>query len=243
MASDSLLTVIDQSHNIDHVEWGKSKIIPVPKLKACISYWGFAGEYYYTKPSNKWGWQTYEWLKKKALNPDFNTLEEFCIDLQNGLRYELDKIKIDPIFKGIGLHIGGIERINDYLIPELFLLSNYTDPSYTQVGDLRLSRESYHTIYRHDPSPEHRNIDFRLKVSEFFRQNRLLIYNNGDPVSFGPISSSIREVLYQNELYLKPFDQLRDLVSFAMRPIEVVSRLQGDFYKEEHRKVGGRAHV
>ena len=43
VATDSMLTAVDQAGGHIYLEWQQSKIISVPKLNACISYWGLAG--------------------------------------------------------------------------------------------------------------------------------------------------------------------------------------------------------
>ena len=45
VAPDSMLSIVNKDGSNFYLEWQKSKIIPIPKLKACISYWGFAGAF------------------------------------------------------------------------------------------------------------------------------------------------------------------------------------------------------
>jgi hypothetical protein len=42
VATDSLLAAVGPNDNFIPLEWQQPKIVCVPKLRACISYWGFA---------------------------------------------------------------------------------------------------------------------------------------------------------------------------------------------------------
>src|SRR5690606_29069042 len=105
VATDSMLTAVDQKGGHVYLEWQKSKIIPVPKLKACISYWGLAGSLKKAPKTNEtpeWLWQTYEWIKKESENPKYQNLEDFSKDIQEKLDKQLRKLTFNKeLDKGI----------------------------------------------------------------------------------------------------------------------------------------------
>ena len=248
VATDSLLAVVDPKGENIHLEWEKSKIIPVPKLRGCISYWGFAGvlkKIPKRKESPDWSWNTYDWLKSQSENPKFSNIEDFSNYIRENLDNQLCKLNnIKAIHKGIGLHITGIEKIDGYAIPELFLVSNFLNPSYQQVGELRLSRNTFHTINKVPPSTDHNKKEFRFKVKDFLNQGMLISYNNGDPIMFNMVSSTISagfQIAAQRNV-LKKINSVKEIVPIAKRPIEIISLIQKDFYRLEHRSVGGKIH-
>ncbi len=248
VAADSMLTAIDTSGRHIYLEWQKSKIVPIPKLKACISYWGIAGALKKIHKPNEepeWIWQTYEWLRKESENPKYQNLEDFSKDIKEKLDKQLNQLSFQKdIDKGIGLHIAGLEKVDDYTIPELFLISNYTDPTYQNIGELGLSRNTFHTIAKVPPSPDHYKKEFRFAVKEFLSKGGLITYNNGDPIMFNMVSSTI-SYGFQIALHrkvLKTINSVQETVPIVKRPIEIISEIQRDFYKQDKRMVGGKIH-
>lgn len=248
VATDSMLTAVDQKGGHVYLEWQQSKIIPVPKLKACISYWGLAGaleKVPKTHETPDWLWQTYDWLKKESENPKHQNLEDFSKDIQEKLDKQLRKLTFKKeLDKGIGLHIAGLERIDDYAIPELFLVCNYTNPSYQQVGELGISRNTFHTIAKVPPSVDHNKKEFRFAVKDYLSKGGLISYNNGDPIMFNMVSSTISYGFHiaSDRKVLKKVNTIQDTVPIVKRPIEIISAIQKDFYKQDKRLVGGKIH-
>ena len=113
-------------------------------------------------------------------------MEEFAKDLCERLDTETSR-KLRVGKQGIGLHVIGIEEINGYKIPELFLISNFKDTFYTDIGDLKCSRHTYHTIANVDPAQNHQQFEYRKEVNRFLNETGFIIYNNGDPIMFNPI--------------------------------------------------------
>ncbi|TSA37102.1 MAG: hypothetical protein D4R64_06200 [Porphyromonadaceae bacterium] len=248
VATDSMLTALDHSGGNVYLEWQQAKIISVPKLNACISYWGFAGTLKKVpKPDQKaeWLWLTYDWLKKQSENPKYKTLEDFSKDIREGLDKEFNKLSFNkPTDKGIGLHIAGLEKIDGYIIPELFLVCNFTDPSYQKVESLGISRNTFHTIANVPATLDHNKKEFRIKVKEFLSKGGLISYNNGDPVMFNMVSSTISygfQIATQRKV-LKQINSVQDTIPIVKRPIEIISTIQKDFYKPDKRMVGGKIH-
>lgn len=238
-ASDSLITQINADGSIEYIKWKQSKIIPINKLRAAVNYWGLA----------QYGsWSTYGWLREKAESASqFSSLEKFAQCLLRDLESQLSKLAFNnPQQAGIGIHLAGYELVHNCWIPELFLCSNYTDPSYSIVGRLCLTRETYHwvTQTKEKPKPEHRNFAYRKVVHDYLINGGILTFHNGDP-----------EMFYQSlHAYYKLIDVLKQrgnlididnidlLSSIVKRPIEIVSQFQHDFCRPQTRRVGGRIH-
>lgn len=248
VATDSMLTAVDQSGGHIYLEWEQSKIISVPKLNACISYWGLAGALKKIPKANQpteWLWQTYEWLKKESENPKQNNLDDFSKNIQEKLDKQLSKLNFRKATdKGIGLHIAGLEKIDGYVIPELFLVCNFADPSYQQVGELGISRNTFHTIAKVPPTPDHSKKEFRFAVKDYLSKGGIISYNNGDPIMFNMVSSTISygfQIAAQRKV-LKTINSVQETVPIVKRPIEIISEIQKDFYKQDKRMVGGKIH-
>lgn len=248
VATDSMLTAIDPSGGHIYLEWEQSKIISVPKLNACISYWGLAGALKKIPKRNQpteWLWQSYEWLKKESENPKQNNLEDFSKTIQEKLDKQLSKLNFQKATdKGIGLHIAGLEKIDGYVIPELFLVCNFADPSYQQVGELGISRNTFHTIAKVPPTPDHSKKEFRFAVKDYLSKGGIISYNNGDPIMFNMVSSTISYgfQIAAHRKVLKTINSVQEMVPIVKRPIEIISKIQKDFYRQDKRMVGGKIH-
>ncbi|MGD9994851.1 MAG: hypothetical protein AB7S69_16245 [Salinivirgaceae bacterium] len=235
-ASDSLLTEFDPNSNqIKHIEFKKSKIVPIRKFKAAAAYWGLA----------KVGqWRTYDFLKAIAADADkYNSFEDFAVNMRNKLRAKIDGIKFNnPIHRGIGIHLIGYENINNKQIPELFLICNYTDPTYTKVGDLSISRNLYKTL----PDEFKKNgislDEQRNQIVEFLDSGRLFIFNNGDPALFNPSANTIH-AMFKTALDRKVMNKdYNNYMRLASRPIEMIKKVQNDFFEKDYVRVGGQIH-
>lgn len=242
VSTDSLLTVYNSRKKINEIiETRKPKIIRIEKLQASFSYWGLAAK---SKYSN---WTTYKWLCEIAKKgKDYNSLSDYAQFVKTELDKTITNLGIPKKSSGIGIHLIGYENINGYKIPELFLISNFTDPSYRKVSNLGVSRHLYGTL------PE----DFRsnytattieekqMVVKEFLEKGRLFIFNNGDPEMFNPLFNGFKEVMNLSKKR-KCFRNSKDIEIYralAKRPIEMISKTQKDFYKSGKILVGGRIH-
>lgn len=152
-----------------------------------------------------------------------------------------------PVQAGIGIHFTAYEYIDGYWIPELFLVSNWADPSYQSLrpGGVGVSRETYHTIADVAPKQEHRQVQFRLQVHRHLHQRSgMLIYNNGDPVMFNSAANAVPgmfKALARRGKLIEP-GKIETYLAMARRPIEVVAKAQLNFCREGARVVGGRPH-
>jgi hypothetical protein len=247
IASDSLRTVILKEKRTA-LEWTKSKIISLPKFRGSISYWGFAGTLRSFDEKTKkaiWYWNVHSWLTHKCKNPKEDNVEDFVNNLKEKLNITLKGIRFkNMIDSGIGLHITSYEYIDGFWIPELFLISNYKDESYKDIGTLSYSRNTYKTIAHTQPKPDHRDKLYRLKVKQYLMGGGLIWYNNGDPILYNTVASSIFSSISiaKQRMSLKDFKTLTDTLPLVKRPIEIISTIQRDFYKPDMRIVGGKTH-
>lgn len=218
----------------------ETKIVPVPKFRGALSFYGLA-EYR--------NFKTLDWLRNQVSQSKHSSPEEFAIHIKDGLKTKFSNLRFtNPMDQGIGIHFSAYERINDYWIPELFHISNFSNPNYSSLktDGITASRETFGTMKKQAsqllPSPG--NNDQRLEVHKFLHNDGMLIYNNGDPILFNSIANSImdsfRELRKRNAL--KNLEDERLQCDMVRRPVEIVSRILTDFAKEEFRLVGGRSH-
>jgi len=237
IASDSLITVyIKHSKSYKIIEYTKPKIMRMEKYHAAASYWGLA----------KYGnWDTLEFIKTVLRNSDRNiSLSQFVEILKTELELELERILPgDDIQKGIGIHITGFENINNILLPELYLIKNFTDQTYLSLKNMHAAPQLYGTL----PDNYHQNgltrNEQRNRINHFLKTGNFFTYNNGDPVLFNNIANSIFsniKILKNRRLLGRINDEA--LRSLAKRPIEIIKRIQADFCPKDKRLVGGKIH-
>jgi hypothetical protein len=239
VATDSLITQIKEDGSREPLEWERPKIVPILNKRAAASYWGLAtfGE----------RWSTYDWMRSQAGEAKgFGNLEEFAVYLQGSLDAALSELPLsNPNDRGIGIHLTGYEHIEGYWIPELILLSNFQDTSYSTVADhIHVSRETYKTAFEVPLREEHSQPDYRKRFNEYLKGGGMLIFNNGDPAMFNPAANSILsgvKTLKQRGILIHP-DNKETYRSIAKRPIEIITNLQHDLCLEGHRVVGGKPH-
>jgi hypothetical protein len=238
-ATDSLITPFGKHDKKDR-EF-ETKIIKVRRWRGTMSYWGLA--------STSTGWSTVEWLKGRVSKADeFKTPEMFAQALRNDLTKEFKKIRLrKPSETGLGIHLSVYERVEDYWIPELFKISNWTNNSYTDVwpDGFQLERVTYHTSFENeiDENPEDGEPHRRLKVRQKLQDGMVLIYNNGDPNMFNHAASAIFSMIQVRGAlgHLKDMETPEAVCDLARRPIEIVTEVQRDFCRPEVVGVGGRA--
>lgn len=237
-ATDSLLTTRGAGGERVAVESEETKVIAVRHFRGALAYWGYAGS------AN--GTRTVDWLRDRAAQAtQHNTPEEFAGSLARQLQGWLQSqgVAMDARF-GIGVHFTAYERVGDYWVPELFLISNfaelYTSLRGTGVG---YSRETFATVTGVPRSPEDRQPDRRRRVHEFLQQGNWFRFNNGDPVLFNPTADALAVMLdlarARGALAELNVTRLRH---WTRLPVEMVGELQRKFYRPEVRIVGGRIH-
>ena len=240
-ATDSFITVPQPDGKLKVYEAKQTKTVPVQSFRGAMSYWGLArlGD----------SWSALEWLRKQSEEAKkYRRPEDFAMDLRDKLNRLLDQFfpLEKPISAGIGIHFTAYERISDYWIPELFVLSNFSDPTYQKlhVYGIGLSRHTYHTAHNADSELGHRESRYRLKVHEYLERGGMLWYNNGDPRMFNPAGSLIlgQMNVIKERGDLVNSDDISTYRRMARLPIEFISKVQEEFVCSGKRRVGGKSH-
>jgi len=238
-ASDSFLTTLKADGHREIVEDQRTKIVPVKYWRGALTYWGLA---------QFEQWSTPDWLRRRAeVASRFSSPEEFGSVLAADLNEELTRLPLtNNVDKGIGIHFTAYERMGDYWIPELFLISNWAGIPYTNIRPtgIGMTRETYGPLKRIDPAPEHRELQYRLAVHQALQSGAMFRYNNGDPVLFNPVANAILDdfiELARRGVLNNPISN-ETHCALVRRPIEVVSKLLSDFSREGMRSIGGKPH-
>jgi hypothetical protein len=238
-ATDSLLTTRGSGGERISVEDQETKVIAVRHFRGALAYWGYAGSVN--------GTRTVDWLRARAAEaPRFETPEAFAADLATRAQGWLLGLGTahDPRF-GIGIHFSAYERVRDYWIPELFLISNFEDPNYSSLGadGVSYSRETHGTMTGIPRSPEDRLPERRLEVHARLQRGDWLRYNNGDPLLFNPTAIALEVMLElaRDRGVLAEIDVVK-LRHWTRLPVEFVKELQEKFYRPGVTIVGGRIH-
>lgn len=238
-ASDSLITERQPDGTYKTTESEQSKIIVVRQWRGAMAYWGLA---------TFRGWSTFDSLREFAAHAgDFSSAEQFATALAERLEKELSRMRFSGLADaGVGIHFTAYEYINDYWIPELFLISNWADTSYASLRrtGVGASRETYHSIAGEPPRGEDREVDRRLQVNAFLQQGNILIYNNGDPMLFNPAANGVAAMFGElaRRGRINVSESAKTFTAIARRPIEIVANAQRDFCSSNMRMVGGKLH-
>ena len=239
-ASDSFITELQPDGTCLIREAERTKIVPVEGFHGAMAYWGVA-----KIPSR---WSTYDWLAKQAGRAcDFRHPEDFANHMADELNKRFSKLPVErKIDLGIGIHFTAYEYVQDHWIPELFVLSNFSDPTYQELHKegVIVNRQTYNTISQTKPRPEHREAEFRLRVRTHLQDGEILIYNNGDPLMFNPAADALFQQISEirKRGSLKAMDDVSTYRKIAKIPIKMVSKVQRELYRSEFRVVGGKIH-
>jgi hypothetical protein len=237
-ASDSYITQAKAGGGRAVIEDQRTKLIYVKHWRGAMGYWGL-GQY----PN----WSTLDWLQGRAQTASqFSDPEQFANALAADLNGALASLPLTPLEKGLGIHFTAYERIKDYWIPELFLISNWQGIPYTTLRPTGVgaSRETFGTLNRTPPAPEHRSIECRMEVHEALLSGIMFGYNNGDPELFNPIANAIFQdfvTLSRRSVLFEPSSKEAHC-ALVRRPVEVVTRLLTDFARADTRVIGGKTH-
>jgi hypothetical protein len=152
----------------------------------------------------------------------------------------------DPRHSGLGIHLTVYEYIEGYWIPELFKVSNWVDDSYSSVhpDGFKLSRVTYTTLTGQPHVANHRDPQYRLDVHKSLLEGTMYRFNNGDPLMFNSAANGLLgmfHALTARGILADPH-RVETVCALARRPIEVISKAQGDFCRKGTALVGGRPH-
>lgn len=237
-ASDSYITQAKTGGGRAVLEDQKTKLVYVKHWRGAMGYWGLA-QYL--------NWSTLDWLKSRAQTASqFSDPQEFANALALDLNSAIASLPLTPLEKGIGIHFTAYERIKDYWVPELFLISNWQGIPYTTLRPtgVGVSRETFGTLNGIPPAPRHQSVECRLEVNEALRSGIIFGYNNGDPELFNPIANAIFQdfVTLSRRSVLSEPSSKEAHCALVRRPVEVVTRLLSDFARADTRVVGGKTH-
>jgi hypothetical protein len=238
-ASDSFITQLQADGSYLVVESQMSKIIAVRHRRGAMTFWGLA---------SFGSWSTLTWLRQRVSDADNSqTAEDFARAVAAQLQEALSGMHFTrPTDAGIGIHFTAYEYVNDYWIPELFLISNWADPSYTSLRPegIGVSRETYHTVANEPPRAEHRQPEYRLRVNAFLQEGGLLMFNNGDPTLFNAAANGLGVMFHElaRRRRIRAPNEIPTYLAMVRRPIQIVANTQQDFCETGSRLVGGRPH-
>ncbi|MCW7471794.1 hypothetical protein [Leptospira kanakyensis] len=238
-ASDSIISEWNNKTNgYEYVEYTKPKIIPFKNLNCAAAYWGLA--------KTNTGWNTYDFLIELASKQnEFENIEHLASVITQELTKRLAEIPLTNILaKGIGIHLAGWETIGNEKIPELFLISNFSDPTYSSIRNLGYSRESFHTFFDVVPLLEHKESEYRKKVlNKLVEEERILIYNNGDPELFNSSANAIFKMIKSlKERKLLSGNDKERYIKITKLAIRFIKIIQNEFILGNRKLIGGRIH-
>ncbi len=239
-ATESLLTKLGRDGKRDPIEWQATKIVPVRAWRGALSYWGLA--------LVDGCWSTLDWLGEQAAQASsFKAAEAFTDALATELGRALGSLSFSrEVDAGIGIHFSAYEWIDDRWIPELFLITNWSDLTNTALAPtgIRVSRETHATLAGEGTKPEDGEEGRRRAVSQALQAGEWLRYNNGDPQLYNGAANAIQDMLcvLASRRILREVDNIETLRSLGRRPVEVVSAIQQCFCAPGTRVVGGKIH-
>jgi hypothetical protein len=218
------------------------KLVRVPAWRGIIGYWGLA--------QHEPRWNTLHWLRAEAGRAhQYASAATFARHLSDALTAALQALPFDaPQDGGLGLHCTAYERVGDYWVPELFLVTNWTDASYTAIRPegFRVTRETYATLRGLAERVEaHGEQARRLEVHDALRDQAVMFrFVNGDPVLFNPVANAVLDSFIRlgSRGELNDGTSARTHLALVRRPVELVSHLVRDFAAPGRRRVGGRPH-
>jgi len=151
-------------------------------------------------------------------------------------------------YRGLGIHFTAYEWVDGFWIPELFLISNWTNPSYTAVRTegFQVTRETYATLKKlSERSKDHGERAARIEVHKALHTTPLILrFNNGHPHLYNRVANAILNSVHALSYYgpLRDGATAATHLSIARRPVEFISKLVADFLEPGRRPVGGKPH-
>ena len=198
MATDSAITYPSKTPDGEfknRVFEGLRKLFPIPKLKAGISFWGY-GDFQDVYLD--------DWLKNfiEKKEPQYNSLKDFAILLQDELRKKISEINPEQEPEGThGFHLAGYVDYKNRNIPTLWHIHNGYSTNVENI-DPKLINANY------DVPPE--------KYIEFERIGYTLILRNGN--------IGVHKVLFEKIKELFDFLHKDDILVFYPPSLETRAR-------------------
>lgn len=236
-ATDSLITTLSNGINTP-ITWKGKKLIKVQSMKGVMSYWGLA------KIDTK-KWSTVNWLERQAHgSSSFTNPEAFAVHVANELENEYEKLGIatDPRY-GLGIHFTAYENINRHFVPELFLISNWGDTSYTSIREsgFGATRETSANAFNMREHIGQSDLIMRLMFFKWLNYDNYLIFNNGDPILYNYSAKAMNDMIkiLMARKVLRQTNKLSEYVNIAKFPVDTVSYIQKKLCRRGTQIVGG----
>jgi hypothetical protein len=237
-ATDSLITTLSSNGINNPITWRGKKLLKVPSMKGIMSYWGLAR-------IDAQKWSTVNWLERQIHGSNsFPDPETFAVHIATELQNEYRRLAIetDPRY-GLGIHFSAYERINGNYDPELFLISNWGDTSYTSIktNGFGATRETSANAFNMRENIGHPDSTMRLMFYKWLNHGNYLIFNNGDPILYNYSAKAMNKIVRVliGRQVLRPPNRLRDFVNIAKFPVDTVSYIQRTLCRRGTQIVGG----
>ena len=183
-------------------------------------------------------------MRAITVQPRNTPIRSQAISLENSVNGDFGR----PLTPDLAFISRLYEYVDGYWIPELFLVSNWTDTSYCAVrpNGFQMTRETYATLRQlQDRPPEQREPLNRRAVHAALHDSPLMFrFNNGDPALFNPVADSVLNTfatLYSRG-HVHDSASARTHLSLVRRPVDVVSRLLAEIAEQGSRLIGGKPH-
>lgn len=253
-ASDSLITYSKIRNTKDKfVSWKDRKIFIFSNCNfhGAMAFWGLA---YLFGEHNIELFSTSKWLNNKAKESlNYKNPEEFVSYMTEELNKTISKYNIvGENGKGIGIQLCTYENIDGFKIPEMFVIRNYDGTNYSKINQkIEYFRSTYDEVQiqsKNALSEVNNKIqgekEHRKKVYDYLQEDKIIIFNNGDPVSTNIVNLALFELIdrAKKENLNKPLNNTLVFRNLAKWAVITVSNFQRDFYKQECIKVGGKPH-
>lgn len=180
-ATDSLITKRTATGRDPSELSGKPKFVHIPKFHGIMSWFGTV---------QYGGWNALEFLTKKAEEAEKFTvkqIQDFSDNIAHDIGIALNGGGWSMPEKGCGIHFTFYEELDEYWVPELMFITNYSGYEATtgyQTGGpaLLALRQTFHTISGNKDVnySQHGDSECRRAVHSFINNVRSLWYTNGD---------------------------------------------------------------
>jgi len=223
MTADSALTVPTllprERQYMNRVYFGVTKLRPIPKLQAGISFWG---------EGRIRGVDTDVWLLDfiHRNEAQYNTPRQFAILLRNELREQIEPISTtdDAALRhgNVGFHLAGFARYQNALLPTFWHIHNGQSERYQNINPTIVNANN-------DIPPQ--TVREELARAERIQNEDWLIVRNGDfQTVYAPFYQAIRELtrfLRTQRTVIIPAQSLRGRAEFLAFQIRAIRDLYG----------------
>jgi len=204
---------------------GLTKLLPVAKIQAGLSYWGWANVCPYGDINKgiPFDW----WLSNFLMVNDdkFDNLEDLANLLETELRKIIPKIDENPLSYG-GIHLAGFSQYKGNLIPDFWHIHNGASQALSakQIDSLIVNAN-------HDCPVK--------KTVEFFSKGMFYMTRNGELEIFIPLFDSLNEYIreeFHKYDFITPIPNVLARADYYKSQLQLLSTLYQISGKIEHTK-------